>query len=161
MPIYQAVAAIVLTASVSASVLVQINLPALHREFDNVAAHLGQPLVVVVVDARRLGTVQRWARDLLARYPKLGLVTVADVNEKQPVSVERVGSVLARRVPPEAKVMIDMQRRWAEGLGLDTSAPNLLLLDTGGEIVAQFRGRWNEALAAEVASALAGMGVKP
>ena len=41
----------------------------------------GMPVVVVVVDARRLGTVRRWEQDLLTRFPKLHVLTVADVNE--------------------------------------------------------------------------------
>jgi len=38
-------------------------------------------------------------------------------------------------------VLIDIERRWARDLQLDTSRPNLLLFDRHGKIVARERGR--------------------
>lgn len=128
---------------------------------DSLAAHQGSPVVAVVVDARRLGTVRRWAEDLVRRFPGLHLLTVADVNEAQPTTLERVGAVLARRVPPQATVLIDMQRLWAREFALDTAAPNLLVFDAAGTPVARFRGRWSAALADEVAQRVAALDDAP
>lgn len=125
---------------------------------DSLDAHRGHPVVAMVVDARRLGSVRRWAQDLVPAFPAVHFLTVADVNEERPVSVERVAKVLARRVPPEATVLIDMQRAWANELTLDTAQPNLVVFGPGGEIVARFRGRWSEALAADVRRTLAALG---
>jgi hypothetical protein len=157
MAIDQALAGVLLTAALGLGTLSQLRLPDVHGETDSLAAHAGGPVVVVVVDARRLGTVRRWAEDLIGRYPKLQLLTVADVNEKRPTTVERVASVLVRRVPPDARVLIDIHRVWAREFDLDTSAPNLVLIDADGAMAGQFRGRWNEQLAAEVASAIGAM----
>ena len=125
---------------------------------DSLAAHRGNAVVVVVVDARRLGTVRRWAQDLVTRFPKLHLLTVADVNESKPTSLERVASVLARRAPPDVPVLIDMQRLWALGLELDTSAPNLLVVAPDGALVGSWRGRWSPQLGDEVSAALGALG---
>jgi len=38
-------------------------------------------------------------------------------------------------------VLIDIDRRWARKLELDTLRPNLLLFDRHGELVARERGR--------------------
>lgn len=124
---------------------------------DSLAAHRGNPVVAVVVDARRLGTVKHWEQDLRTRFPELHLLTVADVNEARPTSVERVAGVLSRRVPPEVAVLIDIERLWAREFGLDTSAPNLVLIDANGAPVAQFRGRWSAELAAEVGNRVAAL----
>lgn len=136
-------------------------MPDQHGGQDSLAAHRGHPVVVVVVDARRLGTVKRWEKGLLTRFPGLHILTVADVNEKKPASLGQVALVLERRVPKEVAVLIDMQRLWAEQLDLDTAAPNLILVDAGGDLVAQFRGRWTQELAAEVEQQVALMSDAP
>jgi hypothetical protein len=159
MAIQHALAAVILGAMLGAVSLSEEQFPDLHGGSDSLAAHRGEPLVVVVVDARHLGTVRRWAEDLYTRYPKLQLLMVADVNEQRPTTQARVAEVLSRRVPPEARVLIDMNRLWAREFGLDTAAPNLFLFDANGEVVGRFRGRWNEELSAEVALAVAAMGV--
>ncbi len=124
---------------------------------DSLAAHRGSPVVAVVVDARRLGTVRRWEQDLLARFPGLHVMTIADVNEATPTSIARVAAVLARRVPPGVAVLIDMERLWAREFALDTAAPNLVLIDADGAPVATFRGRWNAELAAAVGQRVAAL----
>ena len=149
-----------LAASAGMAALSDAQLPDQRGGRDSLAAHRGNPVVVVVVDARRLGTVRRWEQDLLTRFPKLHVLTVADVNEKQPTTVERVAEVLGRRVPAEVTVLIDIERLWAHELGLDTSAPNLVVFAPDGTLVAQFRGRWSPELAAEVGKSLtSGAGV--
>jgi hypothetical protein len=154
-------AAILMALSAGLGVLSGEELPDQWGGQDSLGAHRGNPVVVVVVDARRLGTVQRWAKDLLTRFPKLHLLTVADVNEQQPTSIEQVADVLERRVPKEVAVLIDLQRLWARQLALDTGAPNLILVDAQGDLVAQFRGRWKKDLATEVAQRVALMSATP
>ncbi len=144
-----ALAAIML-ASAGPGALDNVELPDQHGGRDSLAAHRGSEVVVLVVDARRLGTVRRWEQDLLTRFPELQVLTVADVNEQRPQSLERVAEVLNRRVPAEVNVLIDMERRWAHALELDTSAPNLIVFAPDGSLLAQFRGRWSPELAAEV-----------
>jgi hypothetical protein len=150
-------AVVIFTAAVGIGALAQAPLPGLRGGTDSLAAHAGQPVVLIVVDARRLGQVRHWAEDLMSRFPGLQLLTVADVNEQRPTTVDRVTAVLSRRVPPEAVVLIDIERRWARELDLDTAVPNLVLVDAEGEITARFRGRWNEQLASDVAGAIVAM----
>lgn len=143
-----------LAASAGMTALSEAQMPDQHGGRDSLAAHRGNAVVVVVVDARRLGTVRRWEQDLLTRFPKLHILTVADVNEKRPTTVERVASVLGRRVPAEVTVSIDIERLWAREFELDTSAPNLIIFAPDGTLVARFRGRWTAELAAEVGKSL-------
>jgi hypothetical protein len=145
---------VMLAASAVPATLSGARLPDQHGGSDSLEAHRGNQVVAVVVDARRLGTVRRWEQDLLARFPTLHLLTIADVNEKRPTTVERVAEVLARRVPAEVRVLIDIDRLWARELALDTAAPNLIVIAPDGTLVARFRGRWSEDLAAEVGRSL-------
>ena len=155
MAIHNLLAVALLGMSAGLTVLSATQMPDQRGGHDSLAAHRGNPVVVVVVDARRLGTVKRWEQDLLTRFPKLRVMTVADVNEARPTSVEQVAAVLAHRVPPEVVVLIDMERLWAREFALDTAAPNLVLIDASGAPVAQFRGRWNAELSGEVAERVA------
>lgn len=160
MPFHHAIAAVLLAASAGLGALSEAQMPDQRGGRDSLAAHRGNPVVVVVVDARRLGTVRHWEQDLLTRFPKLHILTVADVNEKQPTTVERVAAVLSRRVPAEVTVLIDIERLWAREFELDTSAPNLVVFAPDGTLVARFRGRWSAELAAEVGRSLtSGAGV--
>lgn len=143
-------AALLLAAGGALATVAGTQFPDQHGGSDSLAAHAGQPVVVVVVDARRLATVRRWEQELATRYPKLRLLTVADVNEEKPVELARVAAVLARRVPPEVAVLIDLERQWARALDLDTGAPNLLLVSPAGELVGRHRGRWTQEDAAAV-----------
>lgn len=154
MAIQQIFAAVILATAAGLSALSQAEMPDQRGGRDSLVAHLGHPVVVVVVDARRLGTVRKWEQDLLTRFPKLHVLTVADVNETRPSTVERVASVLARRVPPEVAVLIDMERLWAREFDLDTAAPNLVLVDVSGAVVGRFQGRFKPELAAEVGRAI-------
>lgn len=104
----------------------------------------GEPVVVLVVTARRLRTVRPWERALAERYEGLRTVIVADVPDDPPAEYERVAERLSARVPDGVSVLIDMERAWARELGLDTSRPNLLLLGGDGRLVASVAGRWSE-----------------
>lgn len=150
MAIQQSIAVLALAAAAGLGTLADTRLPDQHGGSDSLAAHRGSAVVAVVVDARRLGTVRKWEKELITRFPKLHVLTVADVNEKQPTTLERVSGVLAKRVPPEVTVLIDMERLWAREFGLDTSAPNLVVFDASGAVVAKFSGRYSDELAAQV-----------
>ena len=97
-------------------------LPDQHGGSDSLAAHRGNAVVVVVVDARRLGTVRRWEQDLLTRFPKLHVLTVADVNETRPTTVERVSS-RARPGACRAEVTVSDRHRSGCGRGNSRSTP--------------------------------------
>jgi hypothetical protein len=158
MVLHGLLASLVLASGAGLAAVAGVTLPDQRGGSDSLAAHAGHPVVVVVVDARRLGTVRRWQQDLLTRFPDLRVLTVADVNESRPPDPARVAAVLARRVPPEVAVLIDLERQWARALDLDTAAPNLLLVGPDGALVASFRGRWSEAAAAPVVAAVAALG---
>src|SRR5262245_5435565 len=134
MVLSQSIAAVLLVAAASLGALAQAELPDQRGGHDSLAAHRGHAVLVIVVDARRLGTVRRWAKEMLPRHPQLHLLTIADVSETRPTTVERVAEVLARRVPPDVAVLIDIDRRWARELALETDAPNLLLVDGEGAL---------------------------
>ena len=157
MAIHKLFAVALLGMSTSLTTLSGTEMPDQRGGRDSLAAHRGSPVVAVVVDARRLGTVKRWEQDLLTRFPGLHVMTVADVNETRPPSIEQVAAVLARRVPADVAVLIDMERLWAREFALDTAAPNLVLIDATGAPVAQFRGRWSAELAAEVRDRVAAL----
>ncbi len=157
MTVLHALAAAIMAASTGLSALSQAEMPDQRGGHDSLAAHRGNPVIVVIVDARRLGTVRKWEQDLLRRFPRLHILTVADVNEARLPTVERVAAVLARRVPPEVSVLIDIERRWAQAFDLDTAAPNLVLFDADGAITGKFRGRYSAELAAEVGARAAAM----
>jgi hypothetical protein len=161
MTILQALAALILAAATALGTLADTRLPDQLGGSDSLAAHRGAPVLLVVVDARRLGTVRAWERALSGRYPGLDVVTVADVNEQRPPTLERVSEVLAGRVPVDVRVLIDMERRFATTLGLDTSAPNLIVVDPAGAVVATFHGRHEPGLEGRVVEALAAAGVTP
>ena len=122
---------------------------------DSVAAHRGQVAVAMVVTARRLRNLKGWQRELQERFDDVDFVLIADVPADPPVTWEQVAKKLAQRVPDEVPVLIDLERRWATELELDTERPNLLLFDREGRLASRFRGRKEEALVEEVGRALA------
>jgi hypothetical protein len=112
-----------------------------HGGSDRVADHRGEVVVVMVVTARRLRNLKGWERDLKKEFGELRFLRVVDVPEDPPVTHEQVAEKLVRRVPEDIAVLIDIERRWARDLELDTLRPNLLLFDRHGKIVARERGR--------------------
>jgi hypothetical protein len=120
--------------------------PSLRDQFgkaDSLAAHRGAVVVVIVVDVRRLSTIQRWGEALGTRYPELHFLNVAEMPAKGPVDMPRVHATLQKRVPPAVPVLIDAERRWAQAYALDTAEPNLLVFDGDGNLAGQIRGRFN------------------
>ena len=131
-----------------------IDVLALRDQFgntDSLAAHRGAVVVAVVVNVRRLATIQRWAEELHGRSPPLHFLTVADLPAAGPVDIDRVAATLQKRVPATVAVLIDVERSWARSYGLDTTAPNLLVFDREGELAGQIHGRFSTARAASIA----------
>ncbi len=125
-----------------------------HGRTSTVAGHRDHVAVVMVITASRLRHLKVWQRDLQERFEAVRYVLIADVPSDPPVTWERVAEKLVRRVPEEVSVWIDLERRWASELELDTSRPNLLLFDRDGKLTARFEGRKNEVLLERVSLAL-------
>ncbi len=123
-------------------------------DVSQIAVHRGDPAVVIVVTARRLRTVKPWEEALRERYGDLRTFLVADVPEEPPPSFERVAAKLEQRVPAGVQVLIDLDRGWAKELSLDTSRPNLLLLDAEGRLVDSYAGRWRPEAGSEFFAAV-------
>ena len=121
---------------------------------DRLAAHRGQPVVVLVVTAARLRSLKSWELDLRDRSSGLGFIRVVDIPETPKLSFEDVARKLRERVPAEVPILIDLDRVWARSLKLDTREANLLIFDAEGHLVRTFRGRREPALVAEVAAAV-------
>jgi hypothetical protein len=121
---------------------------------NSLASQRGAPVIVVVVAVQRLAMIERWERDLRERLPDLRFLNVADLPADAPVDLDRTAATLRKRVPPGVAVLMDPARQWATTYGLDTTLPNLLVFDAGGQLTAQFRGRWTADLAAQVARAI-------
>jgi hypothetical protein len=134
--------------------LLELTLVDQYGESGRVADHVERPTVVIIVTARRLRNVKPWERALRDRFPEIDIVRITDVPEDSPATVENVSAKLRERVPEGVSVLIDMDRRWAAALGLDTSRPNLLVLDADGGLVASVRGRHDPELEDQVATAI-------
>jgi hypothetical protein len=128
---------------------------------DSLARQFGEPVVVVVVNVRRLAMIEPWERDLRERVPGMRFLNVADLPSEAPVDLERTAATLRKRVPAGVTVLMDPARHWATTFALDTTMPNLLVFDAGGQLSAQFRGRWTAELAAQVAAAFTRQGSGP
>ena len=125
-----------------------------HGAEDSLEAHRGSVVVVVVVDARRLRTIKAWERDLRERFEALEVLRIAEVPTDTATTLERVAAKLREQVPEGVSVLIDLESRWARELELDTSRPNLLLVDADGRLRAIHAGRHEPGLAAVVAGDL-------
>jgi len=125
-----------------------------HGVADRLADHPDRIVVVMVVTARRLRNLKGLEQDLHERYDDLYFMRIADVPEDQPVTREEVAGKLDRRVPEEIPILIDIDRRWADELELDTERPNVFLFDREGRFVAAFRGRAEPELLDEIHAAL-------
>ncbi len=132
-------------------------LPDQRGDADSVAAHRDRIAVVMVVTARRLRNLRSWQKALQERFEDVDFVLIADVPADPPVTYEQVVSKLERRIPDPVRVLIDVERRWATALELDTERPNILLFDRQGRLAAKFRGREEPDLVERVSRELAGL----
>lgn len=105
--------------------------------------HGGEPAVVIVVSAQRLRKIKKWEVALRERYEDLRIVRIADVPRADPPpAYEDVASRLRARVPEDLAVWIDLEGLWAAEFELDTSRPNLLVIDSEGNLTASVSGRY-------------------
>jgi hypothetical protein len=124
---------------------------------DSLAAHEGQPQVVFVVSARRLRRQKEWEVELDRRLEGVGFLRVADVpaeGSASPPSFDEVASTLRKRVPRPVRVLVDVERHWAQGLGLDTREVNVLAFDARGREVGRVRGQARPELVGAIENAL-------
>jgi hypothetical protein len=115
----------------------------------------GQPVLVIVADARKLRWIGRWEEKLRKTMPELSSYRVAGVLDTPPPTYAEVAAVLQRWVPPEVPIAIDLNNNWADQYDLDIAEPCLLLLDANNTVIAQWRGRPRKALVAAVLTDLA------
>ncbi len=133
----------------------RIELPDQLGGSDSVDAHRERVTVVLVVTARRLRNLKGWQKELQERFDDVDFVLIADVPADPPVTYEQVVKKLEQRIPDEVSVLIDLERRWATELELDTERPNVLLFDRQSRLVASFRGLKEKGLVDRVSAALA------
>jgi hypothetical protein len=117
---------------------------------DSLAAHHGRVVVVMVVTAKRLRNIKPWESALRQQIEGVEYLRITDVPEETAAGHEQIADKLSERVPEGVSVLIDLERRWATALGLDTDRPNILLIDADGRLVETFRGKYNPDLAAAV-----------
>jgi hypothetical protein len=122
---------------------IEASLPDQFGNTGSLAAHRDSVVVAIVVDVRRLSSIQRWGEALGGRYPQLRFLNIAQLPAGGPVDMARVSATLQKRVPANVPVLIDVERRWASAYGLDTTAPNLLVFDQAGTLVTRLRGRFS------------------
>jgi SpoVK/Ycf46/Vps4 family AAA+-type ATPase len=100
-----------------------------------------QTTVVFVVSAARLKRLREWEASLRKRFEGLRFVRVADVPpSRPPARYEDVAKRLRQHVPPEVSVLVDVDRVWATGFGLDSRQVNLLVFDGTGHLAGQLAG---------------------
>jgi hypothetical protein len=138
----------------SAEDVARIELVDQHGRTDSLAAHAGDVVVVFVVTANGLLNTKAWEEDLRALVDEVAYLRIADVPAGSTATHERVAAKLQIVVPQSVSVMIDVERRWAAALGLETRVPNLLLYTRQGQLAARYRGRWHPDSVAEVAERL-------
>jgi hypothetical protein len=112
------------------------------------------PAVVMVVRARRLRGLKTWETHLRERFEGLSYVRVADLSGETGATYEDVAAKLRERVPEGVRVFVDVERLWERELHLDTSRPNLLLLDEAGNLTATFQGSFDATLFEQVCDAI-------
>lgn len=132
-----------------------IELPDQYGGTDSLAAHRGRVVLVLVVTAKRLRTIRPWEEDLRQRFDGLEVMRVTDVPADSKASPDEVAEKLRERVPDGVSVLLDLERRWATALGLDTGTPNLLVIGPDGALLDAFAGRHDPELADRVAASLA------
>lgn len=119
-------------------------LPDQYGEPVGLEAGRGDVQLAIVVSARRLRRIKPWEKALRQEFPDLVLLRIADVPRTSPTAYDSVAQKLRRRLPPDVHVGIDLDGRWAQTFGLDTSIPNLLLFDRSGKLLYQQSGMFKK-----------------
>jgi hypothetical protein len=133
-----------------------------HGGEDSLGAHAGHRVIALVAEAGRLRQLKAWEveiREALrkAEAGEVHILRIADVRPGRGTTRERILRELEGRVPPDVSILIDLEGRWRQGLGLDTSRPLVLLFDAEGRLAHRFEGRASPQSAALVAERFAGM----
>ncbi len=118
----------------------------------SLAENAGSVQVVIVVSAKRLRRIKPWERALREQFGDLPVLRVADLPRTSSATHEQVAGKLAKRLPPDLSVLIDLEGRWAGTHGLDTSVPNLLLFAGNGQLIAREAGMFSASGFAEFAT---------
>ena len=121
---------------------------------DSLGSHRGRVVLVTVVHAKRLRKLKGWEAALRERLDGVDYIRIADVPADPPVTHDQVAEKLRERVPEDVSVLIDLERKWALSLELDTDQPNLLIFDREGRLVSSYRGGRNRFLEAYVSKDL-------
>ena len=114
----------------------------------------GQPLLLIIADARKLRWIGSWEKKLRRKLPELRSYRVSGVLKTPTPTVDEVAKVLRRWVPENVPIAIDINNYWATRFMLDIDQPCLVLLNANGEVVAKWRGRPKKALLREVLETL-------
>ncbi|MFW2403806.1 MAG: TlpA family protein disulfide reductase [Gammaproteobacteria bacterium] len=123
------------------------DLPTLSDQFGNeigLAEDPGRVRVAIVVSARKLRRIKPWEKAMREEFPDLVVVRVADIPRSSPTTYDTVAKKLRKRLPEDVPVGIDLEGRWAEVLGLDTSVPNVLVFDADGKLTYQQSGMYKK-----------------
>lgn len=115
---------------------------------------MGQPLLLIVADARKLRWIGSWEKKLRRTLPELRSYRVTGVLKKPTPTVDDVAKVLRRWVPENVPIAIDINNYWATRFTLDINQPCLVLLNADGDVVAKWRGRPKKSLLREVLATL-------
>lgn len=99
--------------------------------------------LAIVVSAKRLRRIKPWERALREHDSGLPLIRVADVPRTAPTDFETVADRLRRRLPEEVTVLIDLDGVWTTTYELDSSVPNILIFDGGGQLLARHAGMFS------------------
>jgi hypothetical protein len=129
-----------------------------HGNGDSLGAHRGRLVVALVVQSRRLRQLKGWElriREALEDPEAVHFLRVADIRPGRGTTRARVVAKLEGRVPPDVSILIDLAGEWREGLGLDTSKPNVLLFDVDGRLVHRILGPVSPSVATQLAARIA------
>lgn len=134
-----------------------IDLPSLQDQFGEpvgLDAEAGGVQVAIVVSAKRLRRIKPWEKALREEFPDLTVVRIADIPRSAPTDYDTVAGKLRKRLPEDLSVGIDLEGQWAAVLGLDTSVPNVLVFDAGGNLAYQQSGMFKKSSYPALQSAL-------
>ncbi|NND37308.1 MAG: hypothetical protein HKN81_09270 [Gammaproteobacteria bacterium] len=123
------------------------DLPTLPDQFGDeigLDADAGRVRVAIVVSARKLRRIKPWEKAMREEFPDLVVVRIADIPQTSPTNYDSVARKLRKRLPEDVPVGIDLEGRWAETLGLDTTVPNVLVFDADGKLTYQQSGMYKK-----------------
>jgi len=117
--------------------------------------YINEPVLVYVAKLHKVSESGDWEKELVESYPQLKYIIVADMGKKSDKGEKTIAGILRGVLPSKVDVAIDMQNEWAKEYDLDLDTISLLLFDADHELAAQFKGKVNDELLAEVEAELA------